>query len=363
MASRSSHTVGIIGLGYGRAHIPAFQQNGCNVVAVSQRNLESAKAVAARYGIPRAFERWEDLLAESRPEIVVVATPPHLHQRIVAAALDGGAHVLCEKPMAMNAAEARAMTEAAARAGRVAMIGFNWRFPAAMQRFHTMVEAGYLGRLLHVEARWLGARWADETLPPTWRMDRAEAGLGAMGDQGVHVVDLIRWHFGEITRVFAHAGIGYPERTVPGGGKPADTEDFCTVMAELHSGAHVTFTVSRVARGLNLQSLSACGTTGTLSYRLTREGARWYRGELAAASGGNLEPVRVAAGLPRAAGEGDAMEVIGKTTIAPLVKRFLAGIRRGVSPSPSFEDGARSQEVLDAVLESVTLGTWVGVRH
>src|SRR5262245_5215358 len=127
-----SYRVGVIGLGYVRAHIPAFQANGCEVVAVCQRNLQSARAVSERYRIPHVFERWEQLLSETRPDIVVVAPPPHLHHRIVTEAIGQGAHVLCEKPMAMDAAEATDMMDAARRANRVAMIGFNWRFHAAM---------------------------------------------------------------------------------------------------------------------------------------------------------------------------------------------------------------------------------------
>ena len=352
---RRAHTVGIIGLGFGRAHIPAFQANGCQVVAVCQRNAAQAKAVADKYGVPRVFERWEEMLEQVRPEIVVIATPPHLHHAIALRALAQGAHVLCEKPLAMTRDEARAMMEAAARARRVAMTTFNWRFPAAMQRLHTMVEEGFLGRLFHASLRYLVPRWADEATPPTWRMDRAQAGHGAMGDLGVHLVDLTRWNFGEIVRVSARAGIAHPSRTVPGGGKPADAEDFCAVTAELASGALVTLLVSRAARGGNEQTLEAYGSQGALSYRLARTGARWYRGELRASSGSaGFEPVKVPAGLPRSAGEGDQLEVVGKTTIAPLVKRLLAGIRKGKAPSPSFEDGMRAQAVLDAVLESAS---------
>jgi predicted dehydrogenase len=361
MASRR-HTVGIIGLGFGRAHVPAFQTSGCTVVALCQRDREAAQAVATRYGIPRVFERWEELLSEAQPEIVVVAAPPHLHHKIVVEALGRGAHVLCEKPLAMDAAEARSMADAAARAGRVAMTNFNWRFPAAMQRFHAMAAGGYLGRVFHVGARWLGGRLADETLPHSWRMERAQAGHGAMGDMGVHVIDLIRWTFGEFATVCAHSGIAHATRTAPGGAKAADADDFCTVLAELESGAHVTMTISRVARGASETTLEAYGASGALSYRMGRKGRRWYRGELAAAgTTGALEPVRVATGLPRSAGEGDQMEVTGKATIGPLIKRFLAAIKTGASPSPSFEDGARAQAVLDAVLESSARRDWVRV--
>ena len=358
----STPTVGIIGLGFGRAHIPTFQANGAEVVAVCQRDEAAARAVADKYGVPRVFARWQDMLADARPDIVVIASPPHLHREIAEAAFAGGAHVLCEKPIAMTAAEGRAMVDAAARAGRVAMTCFNWRFPAAMQRFHAMVEAGHVGRPFHIGARWLGARWADEAAPATWRMDRAQAGHGAMGDMGVHVIDLLRWSFGEIARVMADAGIAYPERSAPGVDRPADAEDFCTVIAELASGARATFTVSRVARGANEQTLECYGSAGGLLYRLDREGPRWYRGQLlATANGGNLAPVRVAAGLPTSTGEGDQLEVTGKATIGPLVKRFLAAIRKGAPASPSLEDGLRAQEVLDAVLESLRTRAWAEV--
>jgi predicted dehydrogenase len=350
----SARTVGIIGLGFGRAHIPAFQSHGCEVVAVCQRDQKAARAVADRYGVPHVFERWQDMLAQAKPEIVVIATPPVLHKAIALEAFAAGAHVLCEKPLAMNAAECRAMIDAAAQARRVGMTGFNWRYTAAMQRFHSMVEAGALGRLFNVHLRWMGSRWADEGAAATWRMDRAQAGHGAMGDMGVHVIDIVRWHFGEIAAVSAQGGIAYPAKTVPGVGKATDAEDYCVVTARLASGGLVTFTVSRAARAMNQQTMEAYGSEGALQYRLDRDKARWWRGELFhAGKEGGFVPVKAPAGLPKSAGEGDAMEVVGKTTIAPLVKRFLAAVRKGRSESPSFEDGLRAQLVLDAVLESI----------
>jgi predicted dehydrogenase len=360
--ARKKHRVGIVGLGFGRAHIPAFQANGCEVVAVCQRNQETARAVAARYSVPGVFERWEDMLEQARPDIVVIASPPNLHREIALRAFAQGAHVLCEKPLAMTAAEGREMVEAAGRAQRVGMTSFNWRFIPAMQRFHALVEEGVVGRLFHATGRWLGARAADEAAPATWRMDRAVAGHGAMGDMGVHLIDIVRWSFGEFARVCAQAGVAYPTRTGPGG-KPPDAEDFCSVIAELASGGQVTLSVSRAARGASEQFLEAYGSQGSLVYRLDREKAKWYVGELrAAGASGTLQPVPVTAGLPRSAGEGDQMEVTGKATIAPLVKRFLDGIRKGESLSPSLEDGVRAQLVLDAVLRSLRDGGWQRVE-
>jgi predicted dehydrogenase len=347
-----AYTVGVIGLGFGRSHIPAFQANGCRVVGVCQRHREHAQAVAARYGVEGVYERWEDLLDKARPEIVVIATPPHLHRPIALAAFAQGAHVLCEKPIARDAAEGREILEAAARAGRTAMTNFNWRSPAAFQRFHAMVEEGFLGRLLHVQVRFMFGRFADERVPVTWRMDREQAGHGAMGDAGVHAIDFVRWNFGDFVRVVAQTSVAYPAK--------GDAEDVCQFIGELASGAQVSFAVSRVARGANEQTMEAYGTAGALRYALPRDVPRWWRGQLHATTGPNgaFQAVPLRAIVPRTAGEGELPDVIGRTTIAPLVKRFLAGIRAKESPSPSLEDGWRAQLVLDAIGRSAATRTW-----
>ena len=356
-------TVGVIGLGFGRSHIPAFQVNGCRVVAVCQRNRAHAQAIADKYGVEGVFERWEDLLEKARPEIVVIATPPHLHKAIALAAFGQGAHVLCEKPIALDAAEGREILDAAARADRTAMTNFNWRSPAAFQQFHAMAQEGFLGRLLHVQVRYMFGRFADESLPATWRMDREQAGHGTMGDAGVHAIDFVRWNFGEIVRVSAQTSIAFPSKPVPGGAKSADAEDICQFIGELASGAQVSFAVSRVARGANEQTMEAYGTAGALRYALPRDLPRWWRGQLHATTGpnGSFAPVALKAVVPRTAGEGELPDVIGKTTIAPLVKRFLAGMRKKESPSPSLEDGYRAQLVLDAIGRSAATRTWQDV--
>jgi predicted dehydrogenase len=362
--SETIPTVGIIGLGFGRAHIAAFQANGCRVVAVAQRDVTAARTVASRYGIEGVFGRWEDLIERAHPEIVVIATPPHLHLAVALRALAAGAHVLCEKPVAMTRAEGETMLTAAAKHARVAMTGFNWRFPAAMQELHRRLEAGAVGRVFHASARWYGGRMADPGVPGTWRADRAQAGHGAMGDMGVHMVDLVRWNLGEIVRVAAGAGVAYPERSAPGVPRPADAEDHCVVLAETASGALVTLMASRVARGANEQGFEVFGAEGALVYRSRRERPRWFEGELHATDGGGgLRPVTLTAVPDASVAPGDPMEVTGRALIAPLVARLLDGIRTGSTPSPSLEDGVRAQAVLDAVLEATSGRRWVAVAR
>jgi predicted dehydrogenase len=360
----SAPTVGIIGLSYGRAHISAFQANGCKVIALCQRDQAAAKTLADRYSVPAVFGRWDDLLESTHPDIVVIATPPPLHHPIALRAFAQGAHVLCEKPLAMSRVEGEAMAEAAEGAKRVAMTSFNWRFPAAMQELHARAAEGVLGRVFHVNARWLGGRWAKETDPASWRMDRAQAGHGSMGDMGVHALDFVRWTFGEIVRVTAKAGVAFPERQAPGVNRPADAEDHCAIVGELESGATVSLVTSRVARGMNEHTLEAYGSGGSLAYRFIRDGDRWWEGELrATGSGDALKPVTPRRTPAPSVADGDPMEIVGKATIGPLVARFLEAIRTGTAASPSFRDGVRAQAVLDAVLDAATQRDWVEVAR
>jgi predicted dehydrogenase len=355
-------TVGIIGLGIGRAHLRAFQANGCQVVAVCQRDEAAARKTAERYGVKAVFTRWQDLIEKARPSIVAITTPPNLHRDIALAAFEAGADVLCEKPLAMDRGQAEAMVAAAAKHRRVAMTCFNWRYPVAMQAMHERLARGDVGRVLHVNARWYSATFANETTAATWRMDSQQAGPGAMGDMGVHVIDLLRWNLGEIARVSARVGVAYPQRSAPGVNRPADTDDHCSLIAELASGALVTASIVRVAHGSGEQALDVFGTRGALNYRLVRSEPRWFEGELRASDGGAMARVALPPLPDTAFTTGDPMEMVGGTLMAPLVGDLLAGIRQRTTPSPSLEDGLRAQAVLDAILKSAPRGDWVSVE-
>jgi len=349
---KDAPTVGIIGLGIGRAHIRAFLANGCRVVGLCQRDEGAVRKVAAQYGIDGVFTRWEELIERARPDIVVIATPPPLHRDIALAAFAAGAHVLCEKPLAMNLDEAREMVDAAAKHRRVAMTCFNWRFTVAMEEMNRRLKEGFVGRVFHVSGRWHAGFAADEKTPVTWRMDREQAGHGAMGDMGVHLVDLVRWNVGEIASVCAHMDVAYPSRSA---------DDHCSLLARLTSGALVVCDISRVARGAAEHGLQVFGSRGSLAYRLQRGTPQWFKGELHAAEGSAMLAPVATAEPPDPGGTEDPMEVMGSTLIAPVAARLLDSIRTGVAPSPSFDDGLRAQAVLDAVFESAQRKVWIDV--
>lgn len=358
--TRPTPTVGVVGLGFGRAYITAFQANHCRVVAVCQRDVAAARTVAAQFGIAQVYDDWDAMLRQARPDILVIATPPHLHHQIALSAFDLGVDVLCEKPLATNIAQAIEMAGAARRAGRIAMTGFNWRFAAAFQALQSQVRDGSLGRIHHVTAHWRNGRMAGEDAPQTWRTNRELAGFGAMGDSGVHLIDMISSTFGEFSRLVAHAGVTSSRRT-PDRGPAGMAEDYCTIVGTLVTGIDVTITVSRAALGPTEHGIDVYGSRAAARFRQGRAGALWWDGELTVSDGGPPVAVTPAPASTVWGGEADSAEMTGRTTASLLARRFLDAIVTRDDPSPSFDDGVRAQVVLDAVSASLSAGAWVPV--
>src|SRR5205823_2928809 len=210
-------SVAVIGLGFGRAHVPAFHAAGARVVAVCQRDEAAARKVAAAYGVPQVYPRWEPVLASERPEIVVIATPPHVHRPIAHAAAAAGAHVLCEKPLATSREDAEAIVADVARAKRIGMTGFNWRFPAAMQRMRALMADGLVGELASgAQVSFLASRAAHGRNEHTLEIS------GTRGALAYHLTrDEPRWYTGRLWL----AASGAPFRPVDVEAPPVDGSD------------------------------------------------------------------------------------------------------------------------------------------
>ena len=195
MTSPRTVRVGVIGGGFGTQHLQGFGATGnAEVVAFCQRTQEKAEAIAREYGVPHVYTDYRGLLAHEGLDAVSIVSPPHLHAEMVAAALEHGLHLICEKPLAMNAAEAETMLERAEAAGRVHMTAFNHRHIPALAYMKELMDGGYVGeRVLHVESRWFSENRATPGLTHYWRHQRELAGFGVLGDIGVHVADRVRW--------------------------------------------------------------------------------------------------------------------------------------------------------------------------
>ncbi|GAB2623608.1 Gfo/Idh/MocA family protein [Pseudactinotalea suaedae] len=245
--------VGVIGLGWaGQQHLASYAARpDVQVVGIAGLEDQLRTDLAAKYEVPNAVPRWEDLLTQVELDAVSIAVPTFLHAPIAIAALDAGIHVLSEKPMARTAAEADAMVAAARRSNRVLEVAFNHRYRGDISSMRDQVEAGALGRVYHAKAEW----WRRAGIPSlgSWFTNKAMGGGGPLIDLGVHMLDATLHMLGE-PRVLAvsavtHAELGPRGLGGSGSGKQAvgsafEVEDLGVVMLRLEGGVSFTLEAS-----------------------------------------------------------------------------------------------------------------------
>ncbi len=186
------------------------------LVATADANVAKAQQLAALYPGSEACGHWESAVARSDVDTVIVATTNNALAEVTDAAVDNGKHVLVEKPAARSAAELAPVVAYARRAGVTVKVGFNHRFHPAFARARTLVDAGGLGPLLHIRARYgHGGRIGYDK---EWRADPAIAGGGELLDQGVHLIDLSRWFLGNISAVRGHVATSFWQMPVEDNG-------------------------------------------------------------------------------------------------------------------------------------------------
>src|SRR5919202_4181969 len=184
----------VVGTGFiGAVHVEALRRLGIEVAGVVGSSPERARAKSALVPLPEPYESFEAMLADDRVDVVHLTTPNHLHYPQVKAALEAGKHVVCEKPLALNAEESTELLELAERSGLVHCTNFNIRFYPQAQQARALVEDGRLGEVWNLHGGYL----QDWLLLPTdwnWRLDPERGGeLRAVGDIGSHWLDLAQW--------------------------------------------------------------------------------------------------------------------------------------------------------------------------
>ncbi len=221
--------IGMIGYAFmGAAHSQAWRTAprffdlplDPQLTAVAGRDASGVEAAAAKLGWSSWETDWRRLIERDDIDLIDICTPGNTHAEIAIAALAGGKHVLCEKPLANSVAEAERMTEAARQAaqkGVFAMCGFTYRRTPALALAKRMVEQGRLGNIRHIRAQYLQDWLSDENAPMTWRLDKSKSGSGSLGDIGAHSVDAAQWVTGrKITGVSALLQTFVPERPLAG---------------------------------------------------------------------------------------------------------------------------------------------------
>ena len=354
--------VGVLGTSWwaDQEHLPGLQARpDVDVVALCGRNPERLEAMALKYNVRQTFTDWRRLVARAGLDVLVILTPNVLHHPQAMAALDLGMHVICEKPLALNAAQARELAARADAANVKTLTFFTHRAVAAAAHVKRLVGEGFLGRPLYVNAQYFSASHLDPNKPLAWRNVRAEAGVGALGDIGTHLIDLVRWWLGDFSRVVGQWQTAFRER--PGG--VADADDACAFLAQLACGAQATFQPNKLMAGRgNYQRIELAGTEGSLMYEAEPGYDETWEGRLYAGrpDAYGLRPVRLPKELSADLKTPDEASNRNQA-YRRLTDPFFAAIRGGGPVSPDFRDGAAVQAVVDAVAQSIEAGKWVNV--
>ena len=344
--------VGMLGYAFmGRAHAHALLTIGHmtgppmvrpRLVSVAGRDEAQRTEFAERFGFGRHVAGWEEVVADPEVEIVENLLPNHLHAEPTIAAARAGKHVLCEKPLALDADEARAMLRAAEEAGVVHMCAFNYRFVPAVRRARELLEAGDLGEVHHFRGVYRQSWGADPAREGVWRFDAAQAGGGALGDLASHVIDLSRYLVGDIESVAAQVATFVPGRTV---------DDAAAAAVAFAGGAIGTIEATRFATGdLNRFTWEVNGSKGSLGFDLERPNELVVNGTRTLVNPDGWWPPG---------------HVLGwEHTFVFELRRFLDAVagRDTVAPhGANFEDGVRANEVCDAIVLSAREGRHVSL--
>ena len=364
---------GLIGHKFmGKAHsqalhdVPFFFETRFQPVRAVLCGLEDdLPEAAARYGWQRWTHSWREVVADPEIDVVVIATPGNTHCEIAIAAAEAGRHVICEKPLALDAEQAARMCQAVERAGVKHLVNFNYRRVPAVQLARQLIEQGRLGEIYYFR----GTCWQDWPLDPAfpfvWRFDRAIAGAGSMADKGSHLVDLALFLVGDIVEVAATTEIFVRERPAPDGiARTVTTDDAAAFLARFRNGALGLFGTSRMSAGhKNALGFEVNGSRGSLIFDLERlnELQVYFVDDDCAARGFRTimvtEPVHRY--LERWWPPG---HVLGwEHAFIHQYYEFLHALETEALPSPNFHDGLKVQRVLDAVEQAAAERRWIGV--
>ncbi|HVN34268.1 MAG TPA: Gfo/Idh/MocA family oxidoreductase [Casimicrobiaceae bacterium] len=351
----SPRKVGVIGVGFGaQVYVPAFRSEGWDVAAICSRNREKAAKIAAEGGIRGVHTDPLELIARDDLDAVAIASPPASHHPLSLAALAAGKHVLCEKPFALDAAQAAAMRDAAERSGLTAMVGHEFRYTPQRAFIRDLIAENYIGavRLCTIEL-FLDRYVTPRPRPWTWLASKSEGG-GLLGALGSHYVDGLRHWFGEVVAVSGRLAILRPDLVDPATDRAvkAETDDTYWFTLTFASGTVATMTASFAATPTRGAKIAVMGDRGTLIAEQPGPNPLAEGVVIASRDGSALAPLPTP---PRYSLPHDDRDH-RLAAFRALVREFGAGIDTRRSPAPNFTDGLRCQQVLDAVHASFASG-------
>ncbi|MEP7075628.1 MAG: Gfo/Idh/MocA family oxidoreductase [Acidobacteriota bacterium] len=349
--------IGIIGTGFARTvQIPAFAAcEKARTVSVASASIENARSTANAFEIEQFTDDWRDTIRNEEVDLICITTPPIYHREMALAAMEQGKHVLCEKPMAMNVAEAEEIADAARSAGVLALIDHELRFQQGRQEAYVMLRLGEIGKVRHAKYLFQAPHRGNPEIPWNWWSD-IESGGGALGAINSHIIDSFQWFLGaDVSSVFCQLQTHVKQRKDPDGNwRDVTTDDQANMIlrfadSEVASDATGLVSVSMTEGPKYMNRLEFFGEDGAM--RIT------HRGEVFVAKTGDKEWRQIEVELnANIDGVPDTGFARGFMAFAPAIVDAILEGRNEIEYAATFDDGARVQRVLDAARESNRTG-------
>jgi len=353
----------------GRAHSNAWRQVGRFfdtayepvLKVVCGRNPAEVEKAASNLGWQEHATRWEDVVTRKDIDVIDICTPGDSHPAIAAAAAEAKKVVFCEKPLANTLEEAEQMLAAVKRAGVLHMLCHNYRRCPAVSLAKELIDAGRIGTIRHFRGLYLQDWIVDPQFPRVWRLEKARAGSGALGDIGSHSLDLARYLVGEIAEVSGFLRTFVEERPLPSGtgtGK-VDVDDAAYAHLRFENGALGSVEASRFATGRkNYNSFEINGSKGSLSFNLERMNELELYIEEGKDSGFR-SILATDAKHPYVRAWWPPGHILGyEHSFTHTVADLIDAVKTQQLPAPSFEDGVANQRVLSAIERSSESRRW-----
>ena len=357
--------VAIIGAGAVSAyhHVPAIALDPrAELVAVCDADDSLLAKRKVDWGIDRVTTDYEALCASDDVDAVIIATPNFTHRPMALAAAAGGKHIMCEKPLGLNAQEVRDMYVAARDANVVHMTAFTYRFAPSMRYLKHLLTSGQLGEPRHFRSQrfldWPETSWG-------WRQYQDKAGAGDLFDMTIHRIDFAADLLGPIARVCGAVARFAPRDVTPTGEScpPSDVDDWSCLIGEFDSGAVGVWEGTTLAKGYHRNGFGhewaeINGSQASAVYRLHEPNTLLF-----GKTGGDLDPITVPAEFlkpadsPRDPNQGEPATVFRYD----LVWEFVSAIVEQRPATPSFYDGLKAQIIADTVLESHKKRSWMDI--
>ena len=346
--------IGIIGTGFARkVQIPCFLEcENVSIVSIASGHLENAESAAKEFDIKHFTDDWRETIKREDVDLVCITTPPDTHHEMTLAAIENGKHVLCEKPMAMNAAEAEEMTAKAKEKGVLALIDHELRFQTGRQKAFQLLRGGAIGKIRHAKYNFRNSSRGDAGLPWTWWSSQSHGG-GALGAIGSHIINSFNWFLdAEITEVFCQLQTHIKQRKDEKTGEMREvtSDDEANLIVrfaenDLTEDATGIISISMVEYPNYQNIIEFFGTEGAL-----RVG---YLGEIEIAKKGEKDWTKLEFETPKAPkGIFDSGFPSGFMAFAPTIIEAIREGKTEIEHAATFADGVKVQKVLDAAHES-----------